>query len=118
MAALAIINQTAPYGSGDASESIDLAMVCGTFGQEVSLFYLGDGVFQLLKSQQPTEKGIRNLSKVIKSLPFFDVEKLYVCEKSLINRGLHTDLLCTDVILLNESSLSEKLATHTRIMVF
>jgi tRNA 2-thiouridine synthesizing protein C len=118
MPSLAIINQVPPYGTSHAAESIDLAMIAGTFGQDVSLYFIGDGVFQLIKEQNPSNTGVKNLSKILKSLPFFDVEKLYVCEKSMKDRGLNIDDLCVDAAQLSVSSLSKHLASHSHTMVF
>jgi tRNA 2-thiouridine synthesizing protein C len=118
MSSVAIINQSAPYGSSNANESLDTAMIAGTFGQDVSLYFIGDGVFQLKKNQNPETKGIKNLSKTMKSLVFFDVEKLYVCQQSLKERGLSTDDLCVNVVSLSQPSISEHLSSHDNIMVF
>ena len=50
---LGVINSTAPYGVSNGQESLDLALAAANFGQDVTLFFVDDGVFQLLKSQQP-----------------------------------------------------------------
>jgi tRNA 2-thiouridine synthesizing protein C len=118
MPSIAIINQSAPYGTSNAFESLDLAMISGTFGQDVSLFFIGDGVFQLLHEQNPDIKGIKNLNKVMKSLVFFDVEKLYVCEHSMQKRGLTIKDLSIEVVSLTQTAISELLSSHNRIMVF
>jgi tRNA 2-thiouridine synthesizing protein C len=118
MPSIAIINQSAPYGTSHASESLDLAMIAGTFGQEISLFFIGDGVFQLLREQNPEIKGVKNLSKVMKSLVFFEVDKLYVCEHSMHERGLTQDNLCVSAVPLTQTTISEHLSSHSRIMVF
>lgn len=118
MSSIAIINQSAPYGTSHAGESLDIAMIAGTFGQDISLFFLGDGVFQLLQEQNPENKGVKSLSKMMKSLVFFDVEKLYVCQQSMQERGLVVEDMCVGVFPLSPASITEYISSHDRVMVF
>lgn len=118
MSSIAIINQSAPYGTSQANESLDIAMIAGTFGQDISLFFTGDGVFQLLQGQNPELKGIKSLSKMMKSLVFFDIENLYVCEHSMQERGLVLEDMCINVSPLSKASMADCISSHNRIMVF
>ena len=58
------------------------------FEQDVSLAFLGDGVYQLTKGQDTKGIGIKNHSKTYRALEGYDVEKLYVERESLAARGL------------------------------
>ena len=57
---LALVNKTAPYGGANGQESLDLALAAGSFGQDVSLFFIEDGVFQLLAGQAPENIEAKN----------------------------------------------------------
>jgi len=87
-----IVNQSAPYSSGNAKESLDLALAAGTFEQDVSILFTGDSCYQLLATQNPKEIDSKNLNQMLKVLPIYGVEKLFVDEQSLLNRNIrHID---------------------------
>ena len=45
------VNRRAPYGSIYGLESLEVVLIGAAFEQDVSLAFLGDGVFQLTKGQ-------------------------------------------------------------------
>ena len=49
---LAIINAKAPYSDNAGKDALDIALIFGSFEQPVSLFFQGDGVYQLIDEQQ------------------------------------------------------------------
>ena len=54
------INRKAPYGTVYAWESLEVVLIGAAFDQEVSLAFVDDGVYQLMKGQDTTEVGIKN----------------------------------------------------------
>lgn len=82
------VNRKAPYGSVYALEGLEVVLISAAFDQDVSLAFLDDGVYQLLKGQNP--KGIenKNFSPTYRALEDYDVDKLYVERESLERRGL------------------------------
>ncbi|HXZ49131.1 MAG TPA: sulfurtransferase complex subunit TusC [Usitatibacter sp.] len=88
------VNRKAPYGSGYASEGLDVVLVTAAFDQDVSLAFLDDGVYQLVRGQDTRAIGQRNFSPTYRALEDYDVDKLYVERESLELRGLDgSDLL-------------------------
>ncbi|WP_166423868.1 sulfurtransferase complex subunit TusC [Paraglaciecola sp. 20A4] len=113
-----IINSTAPYGVSNGQESLDLALAAANFGQDVSLFFVDDGVFQLVKSQQPLPEQGKNYSKTFPALTFYDIDDIYVCEQSLIDRQLTKSDLCIDVTSLPHDELNVRIALHDHLVRF
>jgi len=56
------INRKAPYGTIYAWESLEVVLIGAAFDQQVSLAFVDDGVYQLMKGQDTTEVGIKNFS--------------------------------------------------------
>ncbi len=112
MSALTIINRSAPYGSADGLEALDLCLAAASFGQQVNFIFLDDGIFQLLSNQAPNEIEHKNYSKTFAALEFYDVEYIYVCEESLAARNLSTKDLCIEVTLLNKQEIVAMLNTN------
>ena len=82
------INRKAPYGTIYAWESLEVVLIGAAFDQEVSLAFVDDGVYQLMKGQDTTEVGIKNFSPTYAALGDYDVNQIYVEKESLEARGL------------------------------
>ena len=85
------VNRKAPYGTSYALESLEVVLISAAFDQQVSLAFLDDGVYQITKGQDTTGIGQKNFSKAYKALGDYDINKLYVEEESLAERGLTKD---------------------------
>jgi len=66
-------------------------LIGAAFDQDVSLAFLDDGVFQLVKSQDTKEIGVKNFSPTFRALGDYEVTKLFVEKESLDERGLTAD---------------------------
>lgn len=82
------INRKAPYGTIYALESLEVVLIGAAFDQDVSLAFLDDGVFQLVKDQDTKAIGVKNFSPTFRALGDYEVTKLYVEAESLDERGL------------------------------
>ena len=85
------INRKAPYGTIYAWESLEVVLIGAAFDQEVSLAFVDDGVYQLMKGQDTTEVGIKNFSPTYSALGDYDVNKIYIEKESREARGLTLD---------------------------
>ncbi len=85
------VNRKAPYGTIYALESLEVVLIGAAFEQDVSLAFLDDGVFQLVKGQNTDGIGVKNFSPTYRALGDFDVTKLYVEKESMAERGLTED---------------------------
>lgn len=82
----------APYGKTFAREGLEAILACAAMDQIPDVLFINDGVFQLLE-QDPAQIGEKSLRRNLQALPMFGVETLYVCQKSLSERGMsHEDL--------------------------
>ncbi len=85
------VNRKAPYGTIYALESLEVVLIGAAFDQDVSLAFLDDGVFQLVKSQDTKDIGVKNFSPTFRALGDYEVTKLFVEKESLDERGLTAD---------------------------
>ncbi|MEJ2452688.1 MAG: sulfurtransferase complex subunit TusC [Candidatus Thiodiazotropha sp.] len=85
------LNRRAPYGTIYAWESLEVVLIGAAFDQDVSLAFLDDGVYQLVKGQDTGDLGMKNFSPTYQALGDYDVTKLYVEKESLEARGLTLD---------------------------
>jgi tRNA 2-thiouridine synthesizing protein C len=112
------VNRKAPYGTIYALESLEVVLITATFDQDVSLVFLDDGVYELLKGQNTKAVGIKNFSPTYRALDGYDVEKLYVERESLEARGLSEDQLLVDVEVLSSAQMGELMAEQDVVLSF
>jgi len=85
------LNRRAPYGTIYAWESLEVVLIGAAFDQDVSLAFIDDGVYQLIKGQDTSGVDMKNFSPTYQALGDYDVTKLYVEKESLEERGLTVD---------------------------
>ena len=115
---IAILNKSAPYGKVNGQESIDMALAMSNFGQEVSLFFIEDAVLQLIKQQTPDKIQHKAYHKTFAALTFYDIDNIYVCQQSLLERNLTISDLSISVTLIEPNQLTALIATSEQVMVF
>jgi tRNA 2-thiouridine synthesizing protein C len=85
------VNRRAPYGSIYALESLEVVLIGAAFEQDVSLAFIDDGVYQLMKGQDTKAIGMKNFAPTYRALGDYGVTKVFVEKESLDERGLSTD---------------------------
>jgi len=85
------INRKPPHGSIYALESLEVVLIGAAFEQDVSLAFVDDGVYQLLRNQDTGAIGSKNFAPTFRALGDYDVSKIYVERESLELRGLTKD---------------------------
>lgn len=112
------VNRKAPYGTIYALESLEVVLISATFDQDVSLVFIDDGVYELVKGQQTKGIGIKNFSPSYRALEGYDIEKLYVDQASLDQRGLKEADLLVPVEVLDTQKMGQLMAQQDVILSF
>ena len=85
------VNRRAPYGTIYAWESLEVVLIGAAFDQEVSLVFMDDGVFQLVKGSDTSESDMKNFMPTYRTLGDYGVRHMFVDKASLEARGLTAD---------------------------
>ena len=115
---IAVVCRQPPYGSSLAREALDAAMAAAAFDQQVSMIFLGDGVWQLCRYQQSEGIGQRSLEKSLAMLPLYDVDRLYADADALRQRGLNASDLSLPVELLDGDAIAAMLHRQDVVLSF
>jgi tRNA 2-thiouridine synthesizing protein C len=115
---LLFLTRKAPYGSSLAREALDAVLMASAFGQQVTLVFLGDGVFQLKTQQNPSEIEMKNFSKTFAALELYGVSSIFVEQSSLQKRGLTLDQLLIPAKLIQPHQLTELLEEQDQVLSF
>jgi len=71
------------------------------------MLFIDDGVYQLKKEQNPDGIEFKNFAKAFRALEMYDVEKLFVEQESLTERGLSAEDLLVDVEVISREQTAE-----------
>ena len=85
------VNRKAPYGTIYGWEALEVILIGAAFEQDVSLTFMDDGVYQLMKGQDTSGIGMKNFSPTYAALGDYEITKIYVEKESLEERGLTLD---------------------------
>jgi tRNA 2-thiouridine synthesizing protein C len=112
------VNRRAPYGTIYALESLEVVLIGAAFEQDVSLAFLGDGVYQLTKGQDTKALEVKNFSPTFRALEDYDVTKLYVEKEALEARGLSETDLVVPVEVVDAARMAEIMEAQDVILSF
>jgi tRNA 2-thiouridine synthesizing protein C len=113
-----IINQSPPYSTSKARESLDVALTCSIFEMPVSLAFIGDGVLQLLKGQDPSCLNMKKHEAMLTALPMYDIENIFVTQSALNSNGLSIEDLAISVKVIADKGLSDLIQQHDAVLTF
>jgi len=95
----------APHGTIYSYEGLEMILIMAAYEQDLSVVFIGDGVYAIKKNQDTAGIGIKGFAKTFMALDGYDVEKLYVDRVSLEERGLSEEDLLVDVEVLDSPEI-------------
>jgi len=104
------IMRNAPHGTIYTYEGLEMILIMAAYDQDISVAFIDDGVYALKKGQDTEDLEIKGFSNTFKALDGYDVEKLYVDQLSLEERGLTEDDLVIDVEVLSSAEIGKMMA--------
>lgn len=112
------VNRRAPHGTIYALESLEVVLIGAAFEQDVSLAFIDDGVYQLVKGQDTKALGVKNFSTTFRALEDYDVNKLYATREAIEARGLTAEDFIVPVQVVSERELSDIMESQDVILSF
>ena len=110
------VMRQAPHGTIYTYEGLEMILVMAAYDQDISVAFIDDGVYALKKGQDTEGIEIKGFSKTFGALEGYDVEKLYVDQISLEERGLTENDLVVDVEVLSSAEIG-KIMTKQDVVV-
>jgi tRNA 2-thiouridine synthesizing protein C len=108
--------RSAPYAGSQAYETLESLLVTAVFDQEVSVLFSDDGVYQLLKGQDPSAIGTRSVGAGLKALSTYGVERIYASAQSLAERSVSTTDIDLPVDTLDAQQISALIAAQDAVI--
>lgn len=105
VSSICVLIRKAPYGTEDAFAGLKLGLATIANGMETSVILLEDGVLNGLKHQDPKKIGMPSIADAVVDLLSLDV-KIYCVEDHLRARDVRKEDLMNDLILIDETQLT------------
>ena len=117
---LAFLFRTAPHGNAISREGLDALLAATAFCDEedIGVFFIDDGVLNLLDGQNPELLLQKDFIRTFKLLGLYDIEQRFVCADSLDQYNLQTEQLIISAEKIDRTSLINKLSQAEKVFTF
>jgi tRNA 2-thiouridine synthesizing protein C len=115
---VAVVMRNAPYGSVYTAEGFRTIMGVAVFEMDISVVFVDDGVYGLVKGQNPEQLDMKPLGDGFPMLGDFGVSKFYVHDESLSDRGLSAEDLVVPAKLVNSAEVAGILQESGKVLPF
>ena len=109
---LAFLFRTAPHGSAVSREGLDAVLAATAFccEHDIGVFFIDDGVFNLLMGQQPENILQKDFIRMFKLLDLYDIQQRFICTESLRRFGIEEADFVLSMQKIDRTSLIKKLS--------
>ena len=118
MSQLTYLFRSAPHGSNAGREGVDALLAASAYCEDITVLFVGDGVYQLLLGQEPNVILSKDYAPMLKLFDLYDIEQVFVCADSLAERGLAQADLVIDAEALNTEQLKAQLQQAGKLLSF
>jgi tRNA 2-thiouridine synthesizing protein C len=117
---LAFLFRTAPHGNAISREGLDALLAATAFcdEEEIGVFFIDDGVLNLLDGQNPELLLQKDFIRTFKLLDLYDIEQRFVCADSLDQYNLQEEQLIISAEKIDRTSLIKKLSQTEKVFTF
>lgn len=115
---IGMLMRKSPYGTVYPAEGFRAMMGVAVFEMAVCAIFVDDGVYLLVKGQDPEEIGMKPLSEGFRSLPEVGVSEFYVHDESLRERGLSPEDLVMEARIVNAAEVHRILDGCAAVLPF
>lgn len=117
---LAFLFRTAPHGNAISREGLDALLAATAFcdEEEIGVFFIDDGVLNLLDGQNPELLLQKDFIRTFKLLDLYDIGQRFVCTDSLDQYNLQTEQLIISAEKIDRTSLINKLSQAEKVFTF
>ena len=117
---LVFLFRTAPHGNAISREGLDALLAATEFcnEEEIGIFFIDDGVLNLLDGQNPELLLQKDFIRTFKLLDLYDIEQRFVCANSLDQYNLQAEQLIISAEKIDRTSLINKLSQAEKVFTF
>ena len=117
---IAFLFRTSPHGTSISREGLDAILAATAFcdPDDIGVFFIDDGVLNLINHQRPELIQQKDFIRTFKLLDLYDVEQRFICTESLQKFKLEDKQLILSCEKIDRSLLIEKLNQAEKLFTF
>jgi len=115
---IAFIFHSAPHTTSSGREGLDALLAASAYSEDLAIFFVGEGVLQLLSSQDPSQVLSRDYISAFKLLDLYDIEQRYICSQSMQEWGLDQNDLIIDGQVLSPQDIAAQWNEFDQLLTF
>jgi tRNA 2-thiouridine synthesizing protein C len=115
---IAFVFRTHPHSTARGREGLDALLATSAYSEELQVFFLGDGVTQLIAEQETTGSYSRDYLPAFKLMDLYDIEDVFICQSSMQEYGLNKADLAIEGHLLPRAAIGAKLSACSKVITF
>lgn len=115
---IAFIFHSSPHASSAGREGLDALLAASAYHDNLAVFFVAEGVLQLVKNQQPEHILSRDYLSAFKLLDLYDIEQRYICQQSLAEWGMETGDLLIDIQPLTPVEIAKRWQGFEQVLTF
>ena len=117
---IAFLFRTSPHGTSISREGLDAILASTAFcdPDDIGVFFIDDGVLNLINHQQPELIQQKDFIRTFKLLDLYDVEQRFICTESLQKFKLEDKQLILSCEKIDRSLLIENLSQAEKLFTF
>ncbi|WGW00031.1 sulfurtransferase complex subunit TusC [Vibrio sp. YMD68] len=118
MKKIGFVFHTSPHSTSAGREGLDALLAASAYCEDIYVFFVGDGVTQLVSAQQPERVLSRDYISTFKLMDLYDIEHVYACRTGLEERGLLNVEMAFDVRILPSDEIASQMASCHHLLSF
>ena len=113
-----VLLRKAPYGRVYTAEAFRTIMGIAVFELDICVVFMDDGVYALMKNQNPEKQDMKPLGNGFPMLKDFNVNRFVVHNQSLAERGLTPGDLVMEVEVASGGQIAEIFESYGKVLPF
>ena len=117
---IAFLFRAPPHGTSVAREGLDSVLAATAFcnENEIGVFFIDDGVLNLVEGQQPEQLLQKDFIRIFKLLDLYEIEQRFICANSLDKFNLTEESLILSAEKIDRTLMMEKLNQAEKLLTF
>jgi tRNA 2-thiouridine synthesizing protein C len=113
-----VVCSQAPSRGNLAREALDTAFAVAAFEQSVSVYFSGEGVWQLLAAEQTNLITGKAINSSWQAASLYEINKLYVTAEELAKRQINADELIEGISVISAKDINNIMTNQDLVLSF
>ncbi|RBW65545.1 sulfurtransferase complex subunit TusC [Vibrionales bacterium C3R12] len=118
MKSIAFVFKSSPHTTSKGREGLDALLAASAYSENIHVFFIAEGVAQLILNQQPEVILGRDYINAFKLMELYEIENIYACQESYEHMGLLKTATILEPEWLSKSEITAKLQRCNKILTF